>query len=101
MNIELHDSEVGNSLAGRLRNIDYDYQAEEWIQEMALGHPGIVKFILSDEQGERAVWEKEADGESVTLTTISPRYTGEWQTGLPWTVCSDLGISPAASTSLL
>lgn len=85
MNLELHDDEVGNTLAGRWKNIDYDYQAEEIIQEMALGHPGMVRFVLVDDEGERAVWTKEINGDRVTLTWTAPRFTGEWQLNLPWT----------------
>jgi hypothetical protein len=85
MNLELHDTEEGNTLAAIQRNIDYDYQAEETIQELALGYPDIVKFILKDDEGVRAVWEKEVNGDRVTLTETSPRFTGEWQLGLPFT----------------
>lgn len=85
MKIEIHDSEVGNTLAGRWNNIDYDYQAEEIIQEMALGHAEMVKYILLDDEGERAVWEKEVAGTKVTLTNRSPRFTGDWQVGTVFT----------------
>jgi hypothetical protein len=85
MNIEFHDIEVGNTLAGRWRDIDYDYQAEEIIQEMALGHPDIVKFVLFDDEGERAIWEKEVNGKAVTLTWTAPRFTGQWRLNLPFT----------------
>jgi chaperone required for assembly of F1-ATPase len=33
MYLELHDNEVGNSLSAQINNIDYDYQAEQWVQE--------------------------------------------------------------------
>jgi hypothetical protein len=86
MVIEFHDTEVGNTLAGRWNNIDYDYQAEEIIQENALGHSDIVRFVLLDDQGERAVWEKSGvAADSVTLTKKSDRFTGQWELGLSWT----------------
>lgn len=34
MILEIHDNEVGNTLAGRVNNIDYDYMAEQWVQDL-------------------------------------------------------------------
>lgn len=87
MIIEFHDKEVGNTLAGRWNNIDYDYQAEEIIQEIALGPDfnNIVRFALTDALGLRALWEKEVNGNSVILSWTSPRFTGEWKVNLTWT----------------
>lgn len=83
MIIEFHDAEVGNTLSGRLQNIDYDYQAEQTIQDLGFREDvcrnNIVKFILIDEEGERAVWEK-IDGK-IRLMERSPRFTGDWQLG--------------------
>jgi hypothetical protein len=85
MMIEGHDTEAGNTLAFRCKNIDYDYQAEEIIQEIALGHFNVVKFILLDDLGERARWEKEIKGKEVTLVSRSERFTGEWRLNLSFT----------------
>jgi len=82
MILEVHDNEEGNTLAGRVNNIDYDYQAEQWVQDIdepaTILHP-IVRFVLLDGEGERAVWEK--DGENITLVRCAPRFTGQWQVG--------------------
>jgi len=82
MILEVHDNEVGNTLAGRVNNIDYDYQAEQWVQDIDENpnaqHP-VVRYVLLDAEGERAVWEK--DGENITLVRRAPRFTGQWQVG--------------------
>lgn len=79
MILELHDSEVGNTFAGRVKNLDYDYQAEMWVKEIAEDHIDIVRWVLTDAQGERAVWERN-EGETCPPRIIvrSPRYTGTW-----------------------
>jgi len=82
MILEVHDNEEGNSLAGRVNDIDYDYQAEQWVQDIDepanIPHP-VVRFVLLDSEGERAVWEK--DGENITLVKRAPRFRGQWQVG--------------------
>jgi hypothetical protein len=82
MILEIHDNEPGNTLAGRVNDIDYDYQAEQWVQDIEepLDAPyPTVRYVLLDEQGERAVWER--DGNTITLVRRSPRFTGDWQVG--------------------
>lgn len=34
MRVEFHDAEVGNTLAGAV-NVDYEYQAEQWVIDAA------------------------------------------------------------------
>lgn len=86
MTLEIHDTEAGNTLNGRVNNIDYDYMAEQWVQELAPQQAECVRYVLLDGAGERAVWEKPGPGaNSVTLVSRSPRFTGEWQLGLPFT----------------
>ena len=85
MNLEFHDSEVGNSLAGIQRNLDYDFQAEQMVQDTLTGNNsasgrGIIKFILTDDLGERAVWEIQPD-KRVALTKKAERFLGEWMIG--------------------
>ena len=33
MFLEVHDTEVGNSHLASVKNIDYDYMAEQWVQD--------------------------------------------------------------------
>lgn len=86
MILEIHDTEVGNTLNGRHPAIDYDYQAEMWVQELAPDKPECVRFVLLDSLGERAVWEKPGVGaKSVKLVSRSSRFTGDWQLGVEFT----------------
>ncbi len=84
MHLEIHDHEVDNSLTGRVSNIDYDYQAEQWIQEVCepLGVPLFAQYaVLLDDDGIRARWTFYEDG-SVALTKKSDRFQGQWQLNL-------------------
>ncbi len=88
MRLEVHDKEEGNSLAGQV-SVDYDYQAEMWVQQLITDEKNnttrrysLDKFVLVDHEGKRAEWV--VDGESVSLTWKSPRFTGEWQLNLPY-----------------
>ena len=82
MILELHDSETGNTLLGRIRNIDYDYQAEQWIRDTSEDHPKVVKWILLDEIGPRCVWERKAGDKGMPeITQRSSRFIGEWKNG--------------------
>lgn len=82
MILEIHDTETGNTLNGRVNAIDYDYQAEQWVQELAPTQDHCVRYILIDEWGEKAVWEKPGVGaRSVQLVRRSDRFTGHWQMG--------------------
>ena len=76
MIIELHDVD---GLVGEIFNIEYDYQAEEWVKDAADREAkGTVKrMLVRDEDGVRAEWTREAFG--FRLTTRSERYEGQWQ----------------------
>lgn len=81
MILEIHDTDVGNSLAGRVNHIDYDYQAEQWVQDIVSNEPrqpALAEMILMDDQGPRAKWKIHEDG-GAQLIERSPRFTGEWQ----------------------
>ena len=81
MQLELHDNETGNTLVAKARNIDYDYQAEQWVQD-TVGHAKIIKWILIDHIGTRCVWERpEGDTGFPSITQRSARFEGEWERG--------------------
>jgi len=91
MILEIHDNEEGNTLAGRHPNIDYDYQAEQWVQDLITDEANrpkpkfrLAKFILKDDQGERATWIVH-DNLDVELVSKTERFTGEWVLNLPFT----------------
>lgn len=85
MLLEIHDSEVGNSHVASVKNIDYDYMAEQWVQdaigdEAARPQPSkfpLREFILKDDQGIRATWQIH-ENLDVELVHKSERFTGEW-----------------------
>lgn len=84
MILEVHDVEVGNSLLAKIKNLDYDYQAEQWVQDFmndremrrTLPHE-LDQFILFDENGVRATWRVH-NNSSVELTEKSERFKGKW-----------------------
>ncbi len=81
MILELHDSEVGNTLTARAKDIDYDYQAEQWVQDTH-DHPDAVKWVLLDDQGVRCVWERpQGSKEMPNITQRSARFRGAWEKG--------------------
>lgn len=81
MMLELHDSEVGNTLNGRVKDLDYDYQAEQWVQDTR-GKGDIVKWVLLDHYGVRCVWERpQGSLEMPSITKRSKRFQGEWEKG--------------------
>lgn len=85
MLLEIHDTEEGNTLNGKVNNLDYDYMAEQWVQDLAAEQPECVRFILFDHLGERARWEKPGPGAtSVSLVWKSDRFTGEWVLNHPF-----------------
>jgi hypothetical protein len=87
MILEIHDTEEGNSLAGRVKNLDYDYQAEQWVQDICTDEPHmtrvnpLAKILLVDDLGVRAEWEFQPNG-GIKLTQKSERFQGEWVLGL-------------------
>lgn len=81
MKLEFHDNEVGNSLNAEVGNIDYDYQAEQWVQDTQ-DHHEIIRWELHDNNGLRCVWERpEGSAEMPDITKRSSRFTGTWQKG--------------------
>jgi len=82
MTLECHDAEVDDSLNFKRKFLDYDYQAEQHVQDALRDFPDIVKFVLLDFEGERAKWER-ADGK-ITLTWKSERFNGEWGLGVQY-----------------
>ena len=93
LTIELHDSEPGNTLAARIGSdgtVAYDYQAEQWVQDTAREKQSqdprpnrwIVRWVLFDGDGERAVWERASGDPGLPkLVRASPRFRGEWKVG--------------------
>ena len=85
MILEVHDIEVGNSHAATIKNIDYDYQAEQWAQDLSsdeIHRPSprkhrLEQLILTDDVGVRAVW-KIHENFDVELVQKSERFIGEW-----------------------
>jgi hypothetical protein len=81
MILELHDNETGNTLFARAKNIDYDYQAEQWVQDTT-NQPTVIKWILIDDEGTRCVWERPVGSTDFPdITQRSARFAGEWQHG--------------------
>lgn len=91
--LELHDSEQ-DSLSARIGKdgtIEYDYQAEQWVQETAPDrnhqdpHPGrwVVRWVLKSPDGsERAVWERPSGDTGLPkLVRVSSDFRGEWVVG--------------------
>lgn len=89
MILRLHDDQA-NSLVAAISDIDYDYQAELWIidthDDRRACDPGqgnwVVRWILSDDEGERAVWErKPSDSKMPELVRAAERFAGVRPTG--------------------
>lgn len=82
MTLEFHDNETGNTLCAVARNLDYDYQAEQHVQDSSRERPFLVKWVLSDDQGTRCVWERpEGNTGFPNITRRSPRFRGKWEKG--------------------
>ena len=84
MILEVHDTEVGNSHLASIKDIDYDYMAEQWVQDFMNDETkrqrtkfNIASFILKDEEGVRAVWQV-YENFDVALVEKSERFQGEW-----------------------
>lgn len=85
MILEIHDSEAGNTLTGRVNNIEYDYMAEQWVQDIVTDEKkrespakfALDRMILKDGAGIRAVW-KIHENFDVELVEKSERFTGQW-----------------------
>jgi hypothetical protein len=90
MILEIHDNEVGNTLAGQVNNIDYDYMAEQWVQDLVSDESKgsnrqnrLDKMVLKDDLGVRAVW-KIHENLDAELIEKSDRFRGEWVLNLPF-----------------
>lgn len=84
MYLELHDNEEGNTLFARINNLDYAYQAEQWVQETSVdnGHEVVIKWILFDRLGPVCVWERSVGStEMPSITQRAERFTGTWEKG--------------------
>lgn len=84
MILEVHDIEVGNTLTASIKNIDYDYMAEQWVQDLVSDaiqqtRPNFPwdQIILNDDIGVRAIW-KIHENLDAELIQKSDRFTGEW-----------------------
>lgn len=90
MILEIHDNEVGNTLAGQVNHIDYDYMAEQWVQDLVTDESKgskrqnrLDKMVLKDDLGVRAVW-KIHENLDAELIEKSDRFRGEWVLNLPF-----------------
>jgi len=84
MYLELHDGETGKTLTAKIQELDYDYQAEQWVQD-TYSDPhakDVVKWELHDNKGLRCVWERPANSSATpNITQRSPRFQGTWEKG--------------------
>ena len=84
MILELHDTEVGKTLTATIRNISFDYQAEQYVLD-TYAYPmaeSVVKWILIDDEGDRCVWERPAGSSHIPeITSRATRFQGRWQRG--------------------
>ncbi len=95
MRLEVHDTEPGNTLTATVNHLDYDYMAEQWVQDIMKDesrgekhskHP-LDKFVLIDDFGVRATWKVSNNDKGepeVSLVEKSDRFTGQWQMGIPF-----------------
>jgi len=84
MYLELHSGEEGNSLTAKIKYINYDYEAEEWVQDTHNDDraANVIKWVLCDEIGVRCVWERPNGASSMPdIAQRSSRFTGEWVKG--------------------
>jgi hypothetical protein len=75
--LELHDYEPP-TLAWVVRNLDYSYQAEQWVIDTAAENPWVVRWVLFTDDGTPLrEWQRAGgDFQEVTLTpgtSIDPR----------------------------
>ena len=85
--LSLFDTEVLNPPTARIRNLDYDYQGEQWVQDTAreprTQNPErwVVRWELMDEEDGTvlAIWTR-PDGDTglPSLTYKHPSFTGKW-----------------------
>lgn len=82
MELSLHDTGK-DSLVARIRNIDFDYQAEAWLEDLhadeRITNPKrwVVRAELVDAEGLRATWSRNSgDAGRFKLTDAAPRFAG-------------------------
>lgn len=69
MTLELHDNEIGNSLVAIVKDIDYIYQAEQWVIDTYKDQPTVIKWVLLDSTDEVRVWERPVGSLDFPTTT--------------------------------
>lgn len=82
----IYDTEVANPLTARIRNLDYDYQGEQWVQDTArepqTQNPkrwGVRWELTADDDTVLAIWTRpDGDPGLPSLTYKHPSFTGEW-----------------------
>jgi len=85
MRLEHHDDKYNDPIKSPRQNspthcadneVDYDYQAEQWVQECAKDYAWEVRWVLYDDFGQRAIWVKTSTGP--VLVAKAPRFQGQW-----------------------
>lgn len=82
MNLEFFDKD--ESPTGRINDIGFDYQAEEWVRQTAQDDPekDIHIWVLSDDKGKSCKWQRVDDHEELPqIVERSERFLGKWETG--------------------
>jgi len=84
--LSLYDTDPKNPLTARVRNIDYDYMAEQWVQDTARDpkthkSPWVVRWELTDADGTLiAIWTRpDGDKGLPRLAYHHKRFTGTWE----------------------
>ncbi|MFZ2626505.1 MAG: hypothetical protein WAX81_02365 [Candidatus Moraniibacteriota bacterium] len=82
MNLEILQ---GTITRGTIKDLDYDYQAEQWVLEThhdtRVAEP-ITEWVLYDEIGIRCAWKLSDDKNNFpVITQRSSRFTGTWEKG--------------------
>ena len=84
MKLNLRDTEVDNALAATVRNIDHDYQAEQWVLDTYATaqstNPArwVTEWERVDDDGVRARWERnDGDPSFPRLAFAAARFTGQ------------------------
>ena len=84
----LIDTETDNPMAATVKDIDQDFQADEWVKESVTDPrtctPGrwVIVWELHDGEGLRARWKRnEGDTGLPKLVHAEPRWTGDWKEG--------------------
>jgi hypothetical protein len=88
MHLNLLDTDPTSPLAATVGDLDYDYQAEMWVQiSYTYEHTQnparwVTTWELHDDLGLRARWERpDQDPGLPKLVHTESRFTGEWKVG--------------------